>query len=362
MKHGVRFSGRACLSGLAAAAVALLVLGACGNPVAKITTERAVSNSFGGLETQSGVSVKVSLGVTAAQLEQIATTLGGKSDTMTPQLATTLVDSSIDVDFATGHGENLNSKDARTDTANQFDFALQIGDASPVEIRYLDQTIYLHADIPTLLSDFGEPSSDASSFQSDLQSANSYVPGITALGQGQWVSAQTAAFSSLLKDLKTAVPGLRPSSSSQMLGQIRSALKSNATFTNEGDHGGRTEYLVSVAAHNFVQQVESDLPSSLASLPGASDITKGLTKLDTQIPAGQTVAFDLWVSNNRAQEIDLDLNQFKHKFSFPVPLRIVLGSGTPVSAPQGATALDLSKISNLLGGFLGGLGSSSSSG
>ena len=359
MKLGPRFSRRAGFGGLAMVAVAAVVLAACGNPATKVTPTQAVSKGFGGVVAQSGFNIKVSLGVTAQQLEQIATTLGGSGSKLTPQIASTLTDTSIDVDFETGHGENIDSKQARTDRDDQFDFAVQIDGAAPLEIRYVDSTIYLHADLPTLLSDFGQPSSAATKFQSDLQSANSYVPGITALGQGQWVSAQTSALAPLLKDVKTGYSAASSTVSLKLVDQLRAALDANSTYVNEGTNGGRTEYAVTVAVHSFVQQAGADLSSSLSSLPDASDVTKGLTAMESKIPASQTAVFDLYVSNNRVQEIVIDLNQFKHKFSFAVPLQIQFSSGSPVTIPQGATALNLSKLSSLLGGLLGGASSTS---
>jgi len=347
MKLGPRFSRRTGFGGLAMVAVAAVVLAACGNPATKVTPTQAVSKGFGGVVAQSGFNIKVSLGVTAQQLEQIATTLGGSGSKLTPQIASTLTDTSIDVDFETGHGENIDSKQARTDRDDQFDFAVQIDGAAPLEIRYVDSTIYLHADLPTLLSDFGQPSSAATKFQSDLQSANSYVPGITALGQGQWVSAQTSALAPLLKDVKTGYSAASSTVSLKLVDQLRAALDANSTYVNEGTNGGRTEYAVTVAVHSFVQQAGADLSSSLSSLP------------ESKIPASQTAVFDLYVSNNRVQEIVIDLNQFKHKFSFAVPLQIQFSSGSPVTIPQGATALNLSKLSSLLGGLLGGASSTS---
>ncbi len=59
----------------------------------------------------------------------------------------------------------------------------------------------------------------------------------------------------------------------------------------------------------------------------------------------------LWVKNNKAQELDIDINQFAHTFPFAVPVRIVIAPGSPVAAPSGATPLQLSKIAGLLGGL-----------
>ena len=121
---------------------------------------------------------------------------------------------------------------------------MQVGGAAPIEIRYLNGMIYISPDVSTLLSDFGQSSSEATKFQSALEGANSYVPGISALGQGQWVSAQTSAFAPLLQQLKTADPSaansVSPAQSKQLLNQLSAALKANSTYGIFGTQGGRT--------------------------------------------------------------------------------------------------------------------------
>jgi hypothetical protein len=339
---------------------AAVTLGACGNPIARITTERAISNSFGAVLAQPSVNLQVSLGVTPEQLRQLSGQVGGKT-ALNPTLAAAIASMSIVFDVRTGHGEHLNSAQARTDPANQYSFGLQIGSSVPVEVRYLNGTIFARADASTLISDFGLAPSEAASFQHALQSANAYVPGLAALGQGQWVSAQTSAFAPLLNGLKAKVPTTAPTSSKKLLDQLKAAFTNNATYSNAGDHGGRTEYTVTVAAHNLVQQLAALVPSSISSVPGTSSATKSLGSLANKIPAHQNVVFQVWASGNKAQEIDLDLNQFEHKLPFAVPLKVLIGAGAPVTAPSGVTPLDLSKLSTLFSGMLGGLSSNSQS-
>jgi hypothetical protein len=170
------------------------------------------------------------------------------------------------------------------------------------------------------------------------------------------VSVQTSALAPLLNGLKAKLPATTtPGSSQKLLDQLRAAFTNNATYTNAGNHGGRTEYTARLAAHNFVQQLAAALPSSMSSIPGASSVTKGLSGLASKIPANQSVVLQLWVSHNKLQEVDFDLNQFNHKLPFAVPLRVQIGSAAPVTAPSGATSLDLSKIPQLLSGLLGGV-------
>jgi hypothetical protein len=367
MEQQARLPGRRVAGGLAVLVAGTLALAACGNPAAHgpaapaapaASARPSAGNAIDALATQSGIKLQLSLGVTAKQLMQIDTASGGK-DGFTSQDAATVVSSSVILDFNTGSGTAL--KNSKAGRATQFDFALQVGPKStPIEIRYRNDTLYAHANVAGLLADFGQSASKAASFQKSLQGLDSFVPGISALGQNRWVSAQLSVLAPLLKNLPAQQPAANPAASQKLLSQLQAAFTANTTYVNAGVHGGRTEYIVSVKAHQFLQQAMAALPSSLSSLPGASSGTKALNGVANKVPAGQTVVVDLWVRNNKAQEIDIDLNQFEHKYSFAIPLRILISAGTPVLVPPGVTSLDLSKIPQLLGGLMGGLGGSPS--
>jgi hypothetical protein len=361
MRHGARYTSRAGLGGLAVVTAAALALGACGNPSAPATSpKQAVSKAVGAVSGQKGVNLRISLGVTADQLQTMDKAAGG-NDGFTTKIANTIASATVVID---SHHVGTGSRN------DQFDLALQVGTATPIELRYLNQTLFVHADLKTLGADIGR---DTSSVNKALQSANSFVPGISSLGGSGWVSAKPAALAPLLNGLKAQAPATAttPAATRDLMTKLDNAFNANATITSAGTHGGRAEYIVSLRAHEFVAAAAAALPTSMLGAAGGS-ATNAVNGLVNKIPAGQTVVVDLWVRNNAAQEIDIDLNQFAsqaHKFGFPVPLRIVIGPSASVSAPAGATALDLSKIPQLLGGLmsgglggLGGSGSSSSSG
>lgn len=336
-----------------------LALSSCGS-VSKITSTNAVSDAFSNLGKQSSLSLQFSLGVTPAQAQQL-------DKSITSQQAQAILTGSVFLDVQTGHGEALDSTQAQTDSDSTFDAGLQIGSSTPVELRYVAQNIYAKADISSVVSTLGLPDSDAAKVQSALQSADAYVPGLSALGQGQWVEISHASLQPFLDLLKGS--GSQTSSSINKLGSdLAAAFKSNTTFKDAGTSGGRTHYQMITAIQPFVQQAVTALSSDLTSLPGGSAIAgklfSALSKDVTKIPANLTTTVDLYVQNNQAQEIDFDLNQFENKYAFPVPLKLVIGSWTGTTAPSGATPLDLSKLPQLLGGLVGklGLGSTSAAG
>jgi hypothetical protein len=356
---------RAFWGGMAAAVGAMLALGACGNPIARLTTERAIGNAVSKEFAQPGLNLQISLAVTPGQLLRINQIEHGDSS-FTPRVASALSRTSLVVNVYPGHGESLQSKQFASDPNNQYQVALQVGGAKLVEVRYLNDLLYARADVTKLLSDFGAPPPTASKVHSELRQGDQFVHGLSALGEGDWVSANLNALAPMLKpgaSNSSNAPASEPNVS-KLLSDLKSALTSNTSYANLGTHGGRTEYQLKVPARDFVRALKSTLPSDLAGIAGgtgvpgvgsvASQASKALNQAQTEIPPGQTIAIQLWVKDNKAQEVDLDINQFVHKFPFAVPLRFVLAGGTPVTAPSGVTSLDFPSVSGLLGGLMGG--------
>jgi hypothetical protein len=357
---------------MAAVAGAVLALGACGNPIARLTTERAIGDAVSNQLAQPGLNMQISLGVTPAQLLQINRIEHGDRS-FTPQVASALSRTSLRINVDPGQGESLQSKQFASDPNNRYEFAIQVGNAEPLQVRYVDGRLYARADLPTLISDFGGQPSTATKVQRELGEADLFVPGVAALGEGKWVSADLKALAPLVQrgasNTSNGNSAISQADARTLLNHIKSALTHNTTYSNVGNHGGRTEYQLKVRAHDFLQSLQSTLPNDLSSLagrapvPGASSIgsqvSKALDRALAETPKNETIAFQLWVKDNRAQEIDVDVNQFVRQFPFPVPLRFVFAPGTTVVAPSNATPLDFSKVSGLLGGLMGGAGGSS---
>jgi hypothetical protein len=341
--------------GIAAAAAALVALGACGNPIAHLTTERGVGDSVGKALAQPGLNLQISLGATPAQLLEINRIEHGDSS-FTPQVASALSHTSIVVNVYPGHGESVQSEQFAADPNNRLQLAIQVRGARPVDVRYFDGSLYARTDIHALLADFGQSPAAAAGARSGLEKADAYLPGLAALGQGQWVSANLHELAPLLKlgGLNLSRNNQYQASSTALMRDLKSALINNTSYTNLGNHGGRTEYGATVAAHHVLQQLSGDLSSLAGStpIPGVGDIGKQMAGSLDKVP--QTVALQLWVKDNKMQEVDIDLNQFAHKYPFAVPLRVMIAAGSPVAVPRGATPLQISGIAGLLGG-LGGL-------
>jgi hypothetical protein len=343
---------RARLVGIAATGVALLTLGACGNPIARISTERAVSNAFDKALAQPGLNLQVSLGITAAQLQKINQVEHG-SRSLTTQEASALARMSIVVDAYSGHGESIQSKQFQADRNNQLQLTLQEGGGRLLELRFIQGAVFARADLQGLLTDFGQDPSAAAQSQSELRTADGYLPGLADLAKGKWVSVDRQQWAMLLQmsGLNGSSAGANSARATALVDHLKSALTDHTSYQSRGDHGGRTEYQLTVQARTVLREISGDLPNLAGSAGGVSgQMTQDLSRALAQAP--QTAVVQLWVKDNTAQELDIDINQFVHQFPFAVPVRIAITPGSPIAVPAGATPVQLSK----LGGLLGGLG------
>ena len=350
-----------------------LVAGACSsaaksnNASSNETPAQAVATGLSGLGSQSSVRLSVSLPISAAQAEQLA----GKGSTgPTPAEAKALTESTLFFTEATGHGEAIDSTQAQTDAQDAFDFGWTAGSATPVEIRYVDQNLYVKVDVKQVLSTIGQNAAKGTQFTNQLSSLNGEIPGISAVAAGAWGEITHAGLLTLGAALKqsagaNANPSTLRSDAMRLRTEALAALKADSTIASLGSSKGRNEYSVTVQVATLVDTLGPELSSTFGNIPGlGSRIGNSINHTKLRIPAGQTAVVDVFVAGGKLSEADLDLNQFQHSVSFAVPLRIEFSSpGTP-STPSGATNVDVSKVPGLLSGLLGGLssGSASSSG
>jgi hypothetical protein len=64
----------------------------------------------------------------------------------------------------------------------------------------------------------------------------------------------------------------------------------------------------------------------------------------------RTVTVDAWVKDGALTEVSVDLAQFTGASTTPVPLTVTfVHSGGDITRPSGATPVDLTKLSSLMG-------------
>ena len=186
MRFGAKWGG------IVAAGVALVALAACGNPIAQLSTERAVGSAASQALDQAGLNMQVSLAATPAQLLQVGRMENGDGR-LTPQMAAALSRTSFVVNVHSGHGESVQSKQFGTDPDNQVELALQVRDDRPVDVRYVGGVLYARANLQALFTEFGQPAAAAQRAQDGLAQADSLSARAGRPGGGQMGVRQSAA-------------------------------------------------------------------------------------------------------------------------------------------------------------------------
>ncbi len=345
-----------------------LALSACGTTTKTASTISAtgpagdLAASVSALGSQSSIKATFSIPVTASQAAQLASM--GPTKAPNTGFATALSTGSVFFAEQTGHGEPLDSTTASSDTGNSYDFGVTFASNTPLEIRYVGQSLYLHLQAPTLVSDLGQPASKATGLDNELLKLNADVPGLSALANGGWVEVSHETLAPLLRELKsfasfgagstssnvsTALMGLRTN--------ILAAIKANSTVTSLPSSGGRQEYAIDVKARPLAASVNSALNTAGGLIPSVGNKLGGLSKSLASVPSTLVVTIDAYTSSGKLSEADLNLDQFATmtKPSFSVPLRMSVSTAT-ISAPSSATQLDLSKLPSMLGGVISKLG------
>lgn len=341
-----------------------MVLAACGGGskgsgsggVTSQSPQQAVQSAVSKLGAQSDVKMVLSLPITADQAKQLSSKGGGKP--MTDAEANALSTGSIFLNVATGGGEPLDSTQAQTDPKNSLDFGLEIGRDTPLEVVYVNQNLYARAQVKQLLTDVGQDPAQASQFASQLNSLETYVPGISHLGSGDWVEIDHAGLQSLaplLKQIESqSGTSLDPSTLKADIMALRSkllaAVEANSTFKSTGTD----QYSVTVQVASLLATVKSDIQQANIPQLGAQ-IAKALGEAQAKVPAGQTAVIDVKTSDGRLSQAQVNLNQFagSDKVDFSVPLTVAFSSPGAPQAPSGATLLNVSKLPALLGALLG---------
>ena len=312
-----RFHGRRLAAVAAIAAMGGVGLAGCGNASrtssSPASARQAVASAVSALGRQSRLGLRVSFGSSKA----------------------------LFVDLETGKGEPLDSPQAVTDAADSLDVGMQAGSTTTAELRFVGGALYAHLDAAELPG-------GARGLAARLGKLNGYVPGLSALGQGQWVEASAASIHQLFSAVEQfasqmgvsppPVAGVIETILTQVYNDMVASVEAHSTYRYVGSSGGRTEYALTVDVRGFLDQFGPKLRSDLGTLPFGlgSLVGNALNKSASKIPAGQKATVDLYIAGGALQEVDV------------AGTRAVFSTPPLVKAPAGATQLDLSKLPGLL--------------
>ncbi|MEW1859478.1 hypothetical protein OG896_15800 [Streptomyces sp. NBC_00669] len=364
--------------GLAAAGVVALISAgsaACGAD-SPASPQGKVSDAFQKLGKQNTVSVDLGFSGTSAQIYSAMKNEDGFTQADADLLA------SLHVTIGGSSQQSLNllgksfGKGADATKGSSAGFLLSTDGPSGkklIEVRMVDQKVYLRADIQGL-EKLDTSKSDGDSIN---QFNEQYLNGLTSTPgsvgsalKGKWVSIDPTVWSAFVKSALAAqgadsgsgstTPTLDPQTQNQIVTSLRAALTKDATFADAGKKGGADHITVTVPAQQFAKDVATGVTPALKQIPGMKQSDLDSLQKAEGVP-NKKVAADVAIKDGKIESITFDIHQLDSQSTGPLPLTIGFkGSAAPISAPSGAVALNPQDVVSAIMKQFGGDGSDNS--
>jgi hypothetical protein len=312
----------------AGAATVALFLVACGGDGSSEGAERTLSAALEQLRRSDGATLEFTLQSTPESLQSLARDGG---DDLTHSDAQKILSSSLVVSSALdGNGSGA----ARV--------ALNVAGNEDLELRTTKDTIYVRADVRSLLETFGQDPAAADQFVAQARAAGwDFAESLVA---GRWLAI--TGFEQLAGQTRsTPFPEQQ-----RVLAELTAALEASTTVTSAGEEGPGEHLVASFSLRDLydrLQRIAADLGKATGpALPPAGTVPD------------EVVSIDLWVDGDRLTQVEFDFLQLRRLEGADVPegverlaLRVAVSDFSgPIEVPSDAVPVDLSKV---LGGMLG---------
>jgi hypothetical protein len=206
--------------------------------------------------------------------------------------------------------------------------AATVDGVTGTEIRYVGGSLYAKAPVSSLASKFGSTSAEVKSLSDEIVGE---LPGMAAVFDGKWVSVDSKEFI----DLAGAGTGLPSKDLDQAttVGELTTSAKNlleGASVVR--DSGDATHLVVTTSTAKAYAEAERF----------ATAVNKGLSKELTEAPTDRPVVLDLWIEGGKLIAAETNVLQFIDGATGRVAARLEVTTGVPITAPEGATKLDVS--------------------
>lgn len=323
-----------------AAVLALAGVAGCGSTSAS-SPSQAVSDALQADLNQNTLQMVVRMQGTVSDFQ-----LNSQSSGLTPSQQQAVLNSHLVVTVH-GAGSTPVGKVSATSGNNAIDVALVDGSDNLADLRYIGDNLYMRVDIPKLTSDYSLNKGSVATFRGELQAVASQISAVGALNNGQWVSINVAQAESLaasqLHVSSALLPHLNPGELIQVVDSVLTGLQHNSKVTAGSSSG---QYQMTVNDKGMA----STLGQAVSSAPGVSAIPNvgNLQKSVAGISSTSTTKVDVTVSNGKVTQLSLPVSQFG-KVKGNGQVVVAISTTGSVSAPSGATPVNLSQVASVIG-------------
>jgi hypothetical protein len=235
-----------------------------------------------------------------------------------------------------------------------------------VEVRVVDQVAYLKVPVKELAAKFGASAAEVDEIAAE---ASGELPGLDKFFAGEWVSASVADFEKASREAGVPASPTGQEESDKLAAELKTSaenlLQGAEVVRDAKDKTHLTVTTTTVKAHaegkRLVEAIQKIVAKDQA---GVLDEALG-SELD-KAPADKPIVLDLWVDNGKFKAFEINALQFVEGNTGRASVRVEIAAGAEITAPAGATKLDLAPVFEAFGaagaGSTGGTGTGSSLG
>ncbi|WP_127502312.1 hypothetical protein [Actinoplanes solisilvae] len=210
------------------------------------------------------------------------------------------------------------------------------------EIRFVGGLLYAKAPVSELAKKFGASDKDLK----EMTGGGGANPGFDAFFGGKWVSLDTKQLTEMAE--QGTGTGTTPAEQQKALAE----LTTSATNLLEGadvvrDSADDKHLIVTSSTAKAAAEGQRLVKAINPALAG---------ELPTEQPKDRPVVLDLWLDNGKLTAAEINVLQFVDGAKGRVAARIEVTDGAKITAPEGATKIDLSGLAPLLAEAGGGKG------
>lgn len=326
---------------LLTAATTTLVAGCgsgSGNSSASTSPKSELVNAVRALGKASTLTTTVRLQTSSPAALARAVKRGG--DTLTPAQATALASGQAVFETVAPKGKTLSTA-GKTPGASSI--TVGTGTTPYAQLVIVNSTLYVKADLRDALTLAGKKSV-YNTLRVRVRSLPSFVKSFAA---GGWVSLPEATATGLVGSVGGSTTGSPTPSTAQsqaLVHQLQAVLSRDVTVTRVS-HGATDQLQLTADSRVLGKDLLKSIGSAVPGVGGQ------LGRVNTNTLPNQTLHLTATVTQGALTSLSFDLAQLEKALG-TLPLTVTFArSGPAITAPSGATPVDLSQLGTLLGAF-----------
>ncbi|MEV0896060.1 hypothetical protein [Actinoplanes sp. NPDC049802] len=246
-------------------------------------------------------------------------------------------------------------------TDDKVMLAADIDGVTGLDVRTVDEVLYLKVPVTELAEKFGATSADIAEMRSGLSTE---APTMGPLFDGEWVSVEAADLKKLGEKFggATAAAADQQAQSEKLAAEFKisaeNLLESADVVRDEKD---AKHLIVTTSTGKATVEAKrlAEAAIKIISPEAATEAADSLQKeIDKNAPADKPIVLDIWVDNGKFTAFEINYLQFVEGATGRGTVRIEVADSVDITAPSGAQKLDVAPLFEALAGAASGGGTS----